>query len=395
MDRNDFLAPAESAVPATEAQGQVKANPGRVWQLLARLDRIFMLTVAIPTLLAAVYFGLIASDVYISEARFVVKNPQRQAQTTIGALLQSTGFTRAQDDTYSVHDYVLSRDALRELEQQLQLRRAFSSERIDVFNRFPGVGAWDDSFEALYRYYRSHVTVDYDPISSITVLYVRAFTAEEARNFNDLLLQMGERLVNNLNTRSRQDLIGTAEKEVQVAEERAKTASLALSGFRNRQSIFDPERQAGLELQGVAKLKEELVSAKAQMAQLKQLSPNNPQIPAVKNRIDTLELAIAQESGRVAGGQGSFTSKATSYDRLQLEKTFAERQLAQALASLESARNEAQRKQLYLERLVQPNLPDTAAEPRRVRSVLMVFVLGLILWGVVSLVVASIKEHTD
>ena len=85
---------------------------GRLRRLLRRLDAIFALTVLLPTVLASLYYGLIASDVYISESRFVVKNPQRQAQSTIGALLQNTGFTRAQDDTYSVHDYVLSRDAL-------------------------------------------------------------------------------------------------------------------------------------------------------------------------------------------------------------------------------------------------------------------------------------------
>jgi capsular polysaccharide transport system permease protein len=62
-------------------------------------------------------------------------------------------------------------------------------------------------------------------------------------------------------------------------------------------------------------------------------------------------------------------------------KTFAERQLAASLAALENARNEAQRQQLYLETLVQPNLPDKAIEPRRLRTVAMVFLLGLIVWG--------------
>ena len=65
------------------------------------------------------------------------------------------------------------------------------------------------------------------------------------------------------------------------------------------------------------------------------------------------------------------------------------------LAPEASARSEALRKQLYLERLVQPNLPDKAVEPRRIRSVLMVFVLGLVAWGVISLLVASIREHID
>ena len=74
---------------------------------------------------------------------------------------------------------------------------------------------------------------------------------------------------------------------------------------------------------------------------------------------------------------------------------FADKQFASALASLESARSEAERKQLYLERLVTPNLPDKALEPRRIRSVFMVLAVGLLAWGVVSLLVASIKEHAD
>jgi capsular polysaccharide transport system permease protein len=68
---------------------------------LASANVILWLTVILPTALAVVYFGLIASDVYISESRFVVRSPQRAAQTGIGALLQGTGFSRSQDDTYS------------------------------------------------------------------------------------------------------------------------------------------------------------------------------------------------------------------------------------------------------------------------------------------------------
>jgi capsular polysaccharide transport system permease protein len=352
--------------------------------------------VLLPTLVASLYFGVIASDVYISESRFVVRNPQRQAVTSgLGSLLQgATGFSRSQDDTYSVHDYVLSRDALHELDSQLHVRKDFSAPEVDFVNRFPGLST-DDSFEAFYRHYRKYVAIDYDTVSSITTLYVRAYTADEAQKINDLLLQMGERLVNNLNTRSRQDLIQVAQKEVAAAEERSKVAAVALSGYRGKQSLFDPDRQSALQLQGVAKLQEELLASEAQLAQLRQLSPDNPQIPALKSRVEGLRKTIGAEGSKVAGGDGSFTSKSAAYDRLQLEKVFAERQLATALAALETARNEANRKQLYLERLVQPNLPDKALEPRRIRNVLTVLLLGMILWGVVSLVVASVKEHGE
>jgi len=369
--------------------------PGLLRRLKRRVNKIFMLTVLLPTLTASVYYGLIASDVYISESRFVVRNPQRQSLSSgIGSLLQGTGFSRSQDDTYSVHDYVLSRDALHELDEQLHLRKAFQSADVDWVNRFPGPSP-DGSFEAFYRHYRKYVTIDYDTVSSITTLYTRAYTAKDSRDINDLLLQMGERLVNNLNTRSRQDLIQVAQKEVQAAEERSKAAAVALSGYRGRQSLFDPDRQSALQLQGVAKLQEELLGAEAQLAQLRQLSPDNPQIPSLKSRVEALRKTIGTEGSKVAGADGSFTSKSTVYDRLQLEKVFAERQLATALAALESARNEANRKQLYLERLVQPNLPDRALEPKRVRNIFTVLLLGIILWGVVSLIVASVKEHSE
>ena len=80
---------------------------------------------------------------------------------------------------------------------------------------------------------------------------------------------------------------------------------------------------------------------------------------------------------------------------LVLDKGFADKQLASAMTALETARLDAQRKQLYLERLVQPSLPDESMEPRRVRSVFTVFLLGLVAWGVLSLILAGVREHVD
>lgn len=370
-----------------------RASPFR--KLRALWSPLFLAAVLLPTVFALVYYAFIASDTFVSESRFVVRSPQRPQLSSLGAILQGGGFARSQDDTYSVHDYVLSRDALTELEKQLDVRRLFSAETIDPFNRFTAL-EWDQSFESFYKYYRKRVSIEYDAVSAISVLTVRAYTAEDARNINTLLLRMGERLVNQLNDRSRRDLISVAEKEVKASEDRAKDASLALSGFRTRQSVFDPDRQAALQLQGTARIQDELLSTEAQLAQLRQVSPSNPQIPSLVSRVELLRRTIANQNARVAGAQrGSFTTQSSGYDRLVLEKTFAERQLASALTALESARNEAQRQQLYLETLVQPNLPDKAIEPRRFRGVAVVFLLGLIVWGLLSLVVASVREHTE
>jgi capsule polysaccharide export protein KpsE/RkpR len=65
------------------------------------------------------------------------------------------------------------------------------------------------------------------------------------------------------------------------------------------------------------------------------------------------------------------------------------------MAALQEAEAEARRKQAYVERIAQPSLPDEAAEPRRLRGILTVFLLGCVAWGIIALLVAGIREHQD
>jgi len=78
-----------------------------------------------------------------------------------------------------------------------------------------------------------------------------------------------------------------------------------------------------------------------------------------------------------------------------LDQTFAEKKLAAAISALEQARVQAQKQQLFIETVVTPNLPDDALEPKRGRGVLATLVVGLMLWGVLSVVIGGIKEHHE
>src|SRR6202046_4497568 len=105
-----------------------------------RKNVVLLLTVIVPTCLAIIYYGFIASDVFISESRFLVRSPQHPMQGGfVGELLQGSGITHSQDDNYTVHDYILSRDALRELDAKIGVRDAFARKQVDPIDRFPGL----------------------------------------------------------------------------------------------------------------------------------------------------------------------------------------------------------------------------------------------------------------
>jgi len=150
-----------------------------------------------------------------------------------------------------------------------------------------------------------------------------------------------------------------------------------------------------VQLQMVSKLQDELIGSRTQLAQLRALAPENPQIPQLETRIASLTREIDVALGRVAGDRSSLSATAVQYQRLQLEREYADRRMSAALTSLQDARNEARRKQAYVERIVQPNLPDEAKEPRRLRGILATLVLGLIAYAIGSMLLAGIREHKD
>lgn len=366
----------------------------RARRLLRRANPLFFATVVIPTILATIYFGFLASDVYVSQSQFVVRSPDKPATSGLGVLLKTVGFSNAGDEIFITQDFVKSRDALRSLNRNGEVEKSFGNPAVSMFDRFNPLG-WNGSFEDLYEFYTGKVAVEHNTTSSITTLTVRAFNADDAKRMNEQLLELAEGLVNRLNNRGEVDLLGYAQREAREAEEEARRASQALAAFRNTQGIVDPERQATVQLQLVSKLQDEVIGARLQLQQLQALAPENPQIPLLRTRIAGLSRQIDAELGRAAGGNRSLSASAVRYQRLALDREYADKRLTAAMASLQEARNEARRKQAYVERIVQPSLPDEAQEPRRLRGIFATFVLGLVAFGILSMLLAGVREHRD
>lgn len=307
-------------------------------------------------------------------------------------LKSAAGFSNAGDEIYAADEYLQSRDALRALNRNQVVARSYGNSNVSIFDRFNPLGL-DGSFEDLFNYFSKKVRVDYDTTSGITALTVRAYTPAEAAKFNRELLELAEQTVNRLNRRGRTDVLQLSEQEVQDAKAAARQAALSLAQFRNASGIIDPEKQAAVQLQMISKLQDELIGSRMQLLQLQSIAPENPQIPILRVRIAGLSREIDRQLGRVAGDRRSLSATAANYQRLQLEREFADKRLAAAMVALQEARAESRRKQAYVERIAQPSTPDEAAEPRRLRGILATLMLGLVAWAIMRMLLAGVREH--
>lgn len=356
--------------------------------------RWFLLCVVAPTILAALYYGLIASDIYISESRFVIKSPdqKRSQMSTLANLIQTTGLSGGQEQTNEVLAYVRSRDALKALEQDPGVRNRFASSHADLLSRFPQP-FHDNSFEDLYKYYGKMVDARLDSETGMAIITVKAFTARDAYAIDRRLLDLSEALVNRLNLRAQSRGIAEAQKQVELATERAKKARVALAQYRNAQALIDPGKQAVGVLEIANSLVAQRAALQAQLDQMQRLTPDNPSIPALQSRINAISVQIASQDSRVVGTKGGIASKMGGYEDLLVEQDFATQSLNVANAALVQARAEAQRQQFYLERVVDPNMPDMPLLPRRILSVIVVAAAATCLYFIAWMLIVGILEH--
>jgi capsular polysaccharide transport system permease protein len=338
-----------------------------------RINYSFLLIVVVPTAIAVGYFGLIASDRYVSVSEFVVRSPQKPPSVGgLTALLQGGGFSRSQDDAYVVHQYMLSRDVVVALEKTINIQKKYDNNNLDLLSRFNPTGMYG-GLENFFEYYNGKVKIELDSASSISSLTTKAYSAEDTYEINNKLLEMAESFVNKLNERGRQDLVNTADKQVVEARLHLSKIMQELSAYRRENQIFDIDKQAAMQMQLVSKLQDQLILVKTQLVQVKEIA-------------SATQVMLGSRSG-------SINNKAAEYEKLNIEKEFAIKQLAAATTSFEQNKNDATRKQLYLERIAQPRIPDVSTEPKRLKNILTTLLVALIVWGIYTLLMASVKEH--
>jgi capsular polysaccharide transport system permease protein len=360
----------------------------------------FLLLVVLPTLAVGVYFYGFAANIYESEARFVVRtrgsgNANPMADIA-GASRMASLFPAARtgsEEGRAVVAYVDSHAAVAALRGSLDLVDLWRRPEIDAISRL----WWDQpQAEWLLWYYRRRVRMALDPDTGVMILRAQAFRPDDAQTLSRALLALSERLVNTLSERGSTDALRSGEEDLARAEARVAAARDALIAFREREQAFDPARAAAGAVETIGRLEGALAQARTELQERQTfMRPDNPQIQVLRNRIEALQAQIAAERGRMTRGGEAMTQQVAGFERLELERMLADRQLASATASLEAARTEAIRQQTFVLRVAEPHLPEAALYPRAAYNTLTVFVSLAMLFGVGWLLIVSAREHAN
>lgn len=303
--------------------------------------------------------------------------------------------TASREDQYMLQAHILSMDMLKQVDEKLDLRRAYSEPNLDFVFRLDD----DATQEAFLEHYRSRVEVSIDGESGLLTIRTQGFTPEIAQAVNREVVRISERFINESSHELAREQMSFAESELGNARAKLDNVRNRLLKFQEEHNILDPSAQAAANTGLTAELQAIQARHEAELKGLQAyLNSDAPQVQAMEAQIAGIRQQLQDERRRGitnADGSVSLNVLAGRYQELLAELEFVSDAYRGALTGIETARIESTRKLKSLVLVESPPLPEAAEYPRRLYT-LTALLMGLaLLYGIGRLIVATIEDHME
>lgn len=374
----------------------IKHMTGRAYGwLVPALKQSRILQIAFAATLSAVfYWGLIASDRYISEAHIVILSTDGATKSADTGSLITGAVSGNKIEQYLLRDHLLSIDMMQKLDAKLDLRGHYSDTHRDLLSR---MWSKDESLERFYQYYLSHVSVEFDEFAGVLVVHANAYDPQTAHAITSMLVEEGERAMNDKAHELAREQVSFAKKEVAQIAEQLQNARQAVLAFQNKHGLVSPESTAENVAGGINRLESVRTDLQTRRtALLGYLSPQAPAVVDIDMQLSGIEKQLIQEKKRLTASKGTpLNSVVEEYQRLEMAAGFAEQEYKVALGALAKTQIEATRTLRKVLVLQSPTLPQYPLGPRRIYNIIVFILSTLLITGILQLLAAIIRDHKD
>ena len=352
--------------------------------------------VAVPVCALAFYLWIVAADQFHSTVGFSVRKEEvSSTMELLGGITALSGSSSS--DTDILYEYIQSQKMVALLDERLDLRALWSKPAFDPLFAYDA----DGTIEDLISYWAHMVQIYYDGGSGLIEVRVRAFDPDDAQLIAKEIFTESSAMINELSAVARADAVRYALEELDTAVERLKAAREAITLFRNENRLVDPtadlQTQAGL----LGTLQVQLAEGLIQLDLLRETSQgSDPRVLNAERRVDVIQKRIDAEqrkrgitSSSENEASNTFSTLVGEYERLIVDREFAEQTYVSSLAARDASLAEARRQTRYLAAHIQPTLAERSLFPQRL-TILGLFALFMFMvWSITALVVYSLRDR--
>lgn len=354
----------------------------------------FVLLVFLPCVFGTGYLFTRAADQYASTVAFSVRKEDVASPIEMFGGIAGFGASGSSDADI-LNGFIASQEIVRALDDQLGLAELYSKPESDPVFAYRR----DGSIEDLHDYWRRMVRVIYDPGTGLIEVRSLAFDAEDARAIAAGVFAESARLVEELSQIAQEDTTEFARTELARSVERMREARARLTEFRSTTQIVDPNADVQGQMGLLSMLEQQLAEALIDADLLRESTrAADSRLKQADRRIAVIEARIADERSKLGfGGRGGvgadYAMLLGEFERLAVDRQFAEEAYTVALAAFDAAQAEARRKSRYLAAHIRPTLAETPQYPRRFMLLFMMCFFLTAVWAVGVLVFYSLRDR--
>ena len=375
------------------------AGPARNKKRHFRLILSFLLLVLLPFAAAVFYLWTIAEDQYSSTTGFAVRTEEGSAASELLGGLSSLAGGTASADSNILYEFIQSQELVTDVDKTLGLREHYSAH----WDTDPVFALWPDaSAEDLLWFWQRVVRIAFDQSTGLIEVRVLAYDKDMAQTIAREIVSQSQEMINELNDQARSDALRYAQLDLEEAVKRLKTAREALTQFRSRTKIVDPEADLQGRMGVMNNLQQQLAEGLIEHDLLLQTtSGNDPRLVQAKRRIEVIQERIRSERDTFTsdntdtGAVGEdYPKLIAEFEALSVDRQYAEETYRAGLAALELARANVLRQSRYLATYVSPTLAETSEFPRRFVLSGLAGLFLILIWSILALIYYSIRDRS-
>jgi capsular polysaccharide transport system permease protein len=355
---------------------------------------LFIIVCVVPTILAALYYGVIAQPLFVTSVTFGVRPAEpTQAKSEGAGITQAVPFSSEVGITsYGVVQYLESDAFVHDLSARMNLDAVYGPQRGDVLDHLDASADTDQKL----RYLRSKIRPYFDITTGLVTVDVKAFSADDSYALSRQVLEISESLINAISDRIRRDAVESANREAQRVSDDLDSKRRELAQLHVKYGIVEPSELALSNLQLASKLREDLITLQAQRdALMPDVASDAPLMKSLNGKIKvvTAELHTLDNSAGLGASARIYAPQVEQLENLKAQIRMLEKQYASVSDTRQRQIATAERQSLYLVKFVDALKPDSATQPHRLRLVLFAFVASFMGWAILVFGIQAVRDH--
>ena len=340
------------------------------------------------------YYLFVKAELYESKAALVVRDLSSSASPEgFGLSLLGMGTSSQLQDSLVVEEYLLSLDVFILLDRKFELIEHFKGEDLDVVERLSS----DVTMEKVLEFYRQRLLVDYDETSGILHVAYAHTSPKTAKAILEFLIEHVEEQLNEFNRRKARKHLRFIESQYLKQKEKMDGSSAALERYQDEHQLLDPKNSALSSSSIIANLEASLTEKRTKLSAMRgYLNENNYEIKQIKSEIRSIKQSIVRKKKALSGSDKTRLNKILfEYERLRMAFEFDVEVYKNTLIQLETTKIDAAKEAKTLSVVSKPNLPDGYTYPNKPKVFITILIVLLLIYGIVSMLAAIIRDHKE